>query len=243
MTTEEKKDLERKFTQAFLQAIGYPNQANLLDHEVPDFLLIESKLIGIEVTQIFTEPSNGQVQRIRIEGGWDDVLELALKKWHDSGKAKVDVRIMFNDTIHIPKVSKEIIVNEVIALIEKYLPNPGESFWTPDDIMGLPHGIVEFHIHRDKGIESPAWRCHDSAWTSQLTSELVQKSITKKEEERNEYLQSCDKIWLLLVLFGRRPSGSYITHEKVHQEKYRFEFDKVFLFDSLPKKVWELHKM
>ena len=216
---------------------------SITDYEEPDFLLIESKLIGIEVTQIFSEPSNDQIKRIRIEGGWDDVLELALKNWLESGKPKVDVRITFKDTIHMPKISKEGIANELVALIEKYLPNPGESFWSPDDIIGLPHGIVEFHIHRDNGILTSAWRYHDSAWTSQLTSELVQKAITKKEGDRNNYLQSCDKIWLLLVLYGRRPSGSFIIPENVHQEKYQFEFDKVFLFDSLPKKFWELQKI
>ncbi len=81
MTHEEKKDLERSFVIAFLQAIGNSNHINSIDREEPDFLLYDSQIIGIEVTQLFTEPKNGEVSRVSVEGGYDDVVDLAHKMW------------------------------------------------------------------------------------------------------------------------------------------------------------------
>ncbi len=242
MSRKEEKELERRFVNAFLQTIGNTNILDPNDREEPDFLLNDLQLIGIEVTQLFSDPNIGEVSRVNTEGGWDGLLELALKMWIDSGKTKVDVRIMFNDTIHIRKTERLIFATELIVLIDKYLPEPGESFWSQDDMLGLPRGIVEFHIHRVLGKESPNWRFNDAAWTPELTTETVQKRIDKKEERRSVYLQNCDNIWLLLVLYGRRPSGSFIVPESVFNSKYQFEFDKVFIFNAIPKHIWELHR-
>ncbi len=242
MTHEEKKDLERSFVIAFLQAIGNSNHINSIDREEPDFLLYDSQIIGIEVTQLFTEPKNGEVSRVSVEGGYDDVVDLAHKMWIYSGGPIVDVRIMFNDTIHIRKTEKSIIATELIKIIDHYLPESGESFWSEDEILGLPRGIVEFHMHRDVRMKTSTWRLNDAAWTPQLTTGIVQKRITEKEEKRNAYLQNCDLIWLLLVLYGRRPSASFIIPESTYLGNYHLGFDKAFLFDAIPKHVWELNR-
>lgn len=242
MTPEEKKDLERDFTKAFLKTIGIADFKDLMDSEEPDFLLMKSELLGIEVTELYTEAIDGHIQRIRIEGGWDGVLELAHKLWHDESKPKVDVRIILNDTIHIPKITKAAIAKELIAVVERYLPNPGESFWSQDDIQGLPYGIVDLHIHRYSEMEYSTWRFNDVAWTPHLSSGIVQNAITKKEFLRDTYLQNCNKIWLLLVMYPRRPSGSFIVPENFHHKKFQFDFDKVFLFNAFPAKTWELQQ-
>ncbi len=240
MSISESKDLEREFTRAFLRLMGNISLSNLKDDEKPDFILYESELIGIEVTQLFSDSNNGEISRKRIEGGWDDALELALKLWNISGKPNVDVRVMFNELIHIPKSKKSAFSKELLTFIDLCLPEPGESFCSSDGFMTLPDGIVELNIYRYPEIEISTWRCDDADWPPHLTSDLIQKRITKKEELRKIYLQKCDKIWLLIVLYGRRPSGRFIIPEILENTRYSFEFDKVFLFDAFPPKSWEL---
>ena len=240
MSSQEKKDLERQFTHAFLKTIKNSDQYNLDDHEEPDFILNESGRIGIEVTQVFTETINSENPRIKIEGGWDDVLELAHTIWISTSRPNVDLRIMFNDSIHIGKNGKPIIAKELVKLVDQYLPELDESFWSSDDIIELPRGSVEFHIHRYSGMEISSWRFNDVAWTPNLSSRLLQNTITKKEKRRNIYLESCEKIWLLMVLYGRRPSGSFIIPDTISKVKYHFDFDKVYLFNAFPARTWEL---
>ena len=186
MISAEEKELERDFTKAFLQTIGISPQIILQDHEEPDFILHYSSLIGIEVTQLFSEPSSGEIQRVWIEGGWEDVLQLALKLWNAKAKPKVDVRIIFNDSIHIPTTEKPILANELIKRVDQYLPTLGESFWSSDVLVVLPTWLVELHIHRHSEVEPSTWRFSDAGWTPFIYNQLIQKRLTKKEELRTK---------------------------------------------------------
>lgn len=242
MSISESKDLEFEFTLAFLRSIGNASLSNLKDDEKPDFILYESEFIGIEVTQLFSDSDNGEISRKRIEGGWDDVLELTLKLWTASGKPSVDVRIQFNELFHIPKSKKVAFSKELLTFIDLCLPEQGQTFFASDGLMAFPGGIVELNIYRYPEIEISTWRCEDACWPLHLTSDLIQKRITIKEELRKIYLQKCDKIWLLIVLYGRRPSGRFIIPQILENKGYSFEFDKVFLFDAFPPKCWELRR-
>ncbi len=240
MTREEKKYLEREFAKVFLKEIGISKLPDPSHLNEPDVIIYDSDILGIEVTQIYTGIDQNGISKVATEGGWDFVLDLAQNIWINSNQPKAHVVLTFNSAHHISKGEGRKTASALVELIQNYIPEPDNSFYSDENFMILPNGIVEFHIHRYNEMDTTIWSFNDSSWPPKLTSEEVQQIIIKKEERREAYLTKCDRIWLLLVLYGGRAAGNFDIPKQIYDMQYRFGFDRIFLFDAIPKRIWQL---
>ena len=151
------------------------------------------------------------------------------------------VRLDFMEPVPINKNKIAQEAEEIVTLVSKYLPTPGSSFkfpnWQPIDIPNL----IVFDIERIVKYESSLWSYYDSLWVPTLNPELIQKTIDKKEEKREMYLKRCKEVWLVIALYGGRASGNFDIPECIKKHNFTCYFDRLFLFDCIPKNIYELN--
>jgi hypothetical protein len=240
MQRDEKDRLEFLFGIKFLTLLDSALSSKAENSESPD-ILINSGDIGMEITQIGNVMSNN-TPRMQLEGSWDSLIEKLQSTWNHQNMPGCHISLSFNQRRHIPKSESKKVAFEILNFIKHFVPEDGHSYVSTDDIHITPRYLHAFSIERlvkyDKGI----FNYGDGIFSPKLERQKVQKAIDKKEFLRLDYLKKCKEIWLLIVLYGGRASGDFIIEDKVTQHDFEFRFDKVFLFDALPKKFWELNK-
>lgn len=240
MQREEKKRLEFLFGIKFLTQQDSTLSSKAENAESPD-ILINSGDIGIEVTQIGNVLSNN-TPRMQLEGSWDSLIEKLQSTWNQQNLPGCHISLSFNQRRHIPKSEIKEVAFEILKFIKQFVPEDGQYYLPTDDIHITPRYLQAFSIERLVKYEKGIFSYGDSIFSPKLTVQEVQKAIDKKEFLRLDYLEKCKEIWLLIVLYGGRASGDFIIGDKVTQHDFDFMFDKVFLFDALPNKFWELNK-
>jgi hypothetical protein len=90
----------------------------------------------------------------------------------------------------------------------------------------MPHS--EINLYPNFG----AW------WQKELSSEILQNAINKKEKLLTQYRKTEYEIWLLLVIGGTNAS----SYEVNDQEEYTINtnFDKVFLLEDHKNQLYQL---
>ncbi len=238
MNRNEKDRLEYLFGMEFLNEY-VPSLARLSKkYESPD-IVIPSKQIGLELTQI----SNSGKSGFHFEGSWDSLVEAIRIKWNTLKLPACHVSLSISQGYCIPKKRINSVCDEIIELVSEYIPEQGKYYFSKDCEDRLPKYLFAFSIERmvkrDEGVISYSY----GIFSPVLSPSVVQEAIRKKEFMRCHYLKKCKEIWLLIIMYGGRASGDFIINEQVINHSYLFHFDKVFLFDALPKKYWELSQL
>jgi len=240
MRRDEKARLEFLFGIKFLDQLDSTLSSRVKKSESPD-ILINSGDIGLEITQIGNVMSN-KIPRLQLEGSWDSVIERIQSAWNLQKLPGCYVSLSFNQRRHIPKSEINTVSIEIIKFIKDFVPETGHFYFSTDDIQISPKYLQAFSIERLVKHEKGIFNFEDSIFSPKLEVQKVQKAIDKKESLRLGYLKKCREIWLLIVLYGGRASGDFIIEDNLTHHDFIYSFDRVFLYDTLPKKFWELHK-
>ncbi|WP_370087859.1 hypothetical protein [Ekhidna sp.] len=241
MDRETKKILEYEFGLAFLESLGDYDLENIKHDDNPDFIVKTEKHIGIELTQIYNTIQS-KYPRIYLEGSWDSLMDASKRIWENNNLPNAHVSINFNQYSPIRKSKIEEKAMELVDLVKNHIPPIGES-WSSNNNPNLVliNGISGFNIERICDYNHSIWTYYDHIWSPTLKSSIVQKTINKKEFHRKSYLNSCDLIWLVMIIHGGRASGNFIVPKDTIECEYNFKFDRVFLFNTLPRTIHELN--
>lgn len=243
MNQEQQKELERAFASEFLKLAGIEDPIDPDHLESPDVIITRpNNTLGVEVTQIFIGHNTQGISRVHVEGGWDLVLSRLEQLARSNNLPGMHADFLFDVDHHIPKSKSQQMAERLLELVISNKPEKGGVYRMPPDYYELPKGLNSFTIDRLIDFQPSLFTSSDASWVPWLTADHIVKSIKKKEPLRTDYLQNCDEIWLLLVLYGGKASGLAQISDSLIQTKFDHNFDQMFLFDAITERIWPLQK-
>lgn len=219
----QQKILETCHTGKFLMFLDNGFKIHTLS-EKPDFIISDgTNLIGLE-HQIIVDP----ISKER-EGFFKNLFELAeieLQKDKSMPNFLANCDIMPYANFKISE--KEEIISTIVRVVKKYvLTDILEENPIIERIWKMPHSQI--NISENLG----AW------WQKDLTSDILNKAVRKKEKLISKYKENAgQEQWLLLVI-GSTGASSYRTASEVRYS-VKTLFDKVFLFEDFYNNLYEL---
>lgn len=222
LNTDKQKTLEICHAGKFLMFFD-----NLKIHKVtekPDFILINgNEKIGLE-HQIIVETKSKEK-----EGFFENIFSQAEIELKDDKKLpnflascyiKPYINFKLNEKKYLIKIIKKVI--EEYVLYENFIENP-----IIESISIQPHS--QKNIYANMG----AW------WQKNITLEVLENSIKKKETKISSYKETGINIqWLLLVIGGSGDSS--FEMDKDLKLEMKTKFDKIFVLEDLRNMLYEL---
>lgn len=223
----DKKALEICHVGKFLQLLH--SEYQIFDvREQPDFIIksVDNLLVGLE-HEILVNPNHKE-----IEGSFADIIKSAEEKFRKSHpKTKLLVNIFVNTDKNISKRDKPVNIEKLLSIMENYIfHNRLEENDLVDSITVGKHSRLDFY-------------CNTGIWSQKsLHSDLVTKSIHKKEQKRLDYIKSTgiEEQWLLIVI-GSSGQSSYEI-DSLLDERFTFNsgFNRIYLMEDFNRRLFEL---
>jgi hypothetical protein len=194
--------------------------------EVPDFIIGKGKLeIGLEHEIVI----NSKIQKIH--GFFENIFHLVEK---DLVTSNINLKVLLNcflyKNITFSINEKNQIFESLKNTIINYLEN-GELIKNNLISSIFPMKHTQFNLCPNFG----------AFMVSDLTQELIQEAINKKERKIESYRNSTKlPQWLLLVAGGANESSYDIEFSEIQKVKITSTFDKVLLFSDFDNELYEL---
>ena len=191
--------------------------------EIPDFFInVSGKTVGVEHQIIIDSKEKSY------EGFYQNIFQHAeneLKKDVTTPNFLANCRL--HDNLNFKLKQKKELITLTIELIKGYWKTKKlQENQLIERISMMPHS--EINLYPNFG----AW------WQKELSSEILQNAINKKEKLLTQYRKTEYEIWLLLVIGGTNAS----SYEVNDQEEYTINtnFDKVFLLEDHKNQLYQL---
>lgn len=211
-------------------------------NESPDgrIHLDDSKVIGIEHTRIFQPKPDEKTIVQQQESIRNDIVETAYRKYQElTDLPHLNVVMGFEDYYWINMPSKtfkkteiDSISDEIIQFINGNIPNEDESFdfhlFHGDTI---PRGLLSLTIYRPGDGDHRKWRRHSGGVVPPVQANHIQDAINPKNRKVQRYRESCNELWLVLVINNIKYERSIIYEQNILHHEYETDFDKTFLFE------------
>lgn len=219
----QQKILELCHVGKFLMLLETDYTIDKLD-EGPDFILKNNyKRIGIEHQIIIDQDSKAK------EGFFENVCTHAERELRqDKDLPNFLANIYFEPYLNRKINDKKKYTKEICRVVKHYVLN---EVLLESDIIESVHSMDHSQINVNANLG--AW------WQKEITEEIIQNAINKKEEKIESYISNTSlPQWLLLVIGGTGES-SYIFENKF-EPKLETRFEKVFLLEDFYNKLYEL---
>lgn len=218
--------------------------------EVPDLLVDTSdQVVGIEHTQIF-RPPDSKVTLQAQEKHQDRIVAQAQQIFEERSKTLYSLTVGFNPDLVLRPSDEHKVAGHLADLVDDIERNFDIAVGQGGCIHGwvyqqnglgkFPSGISELYVERVDRPGYALWDAGHGGIVSELTAELIQERLTKKETKLTEYRGRCDKVWLLLVTDRNWTSSDFDIAESAVAQTYQSGFDKIFYFDVFRGDVVEL---
>lgn len=203
----------------------------------PDYLFsVSQKRIGFEVTS----PVKELLAPIRTDQ--DKCLKKAGQIAKQIGLETVEVKVQFrsdHDPIDIDKAAEELV-----QFVKKEIPRIDNTKSWHYYALGLKY-IKWISIHLGT-VNGRTWLIHHRFerihmnWMSINPIDAIQSLIDKKQSRYPDYIQSCDKCWLLIgVNEWTAPEAVAIT-EELGSHVFSGDFQRLFFLRNIECSVVEL---
>ena len=240
--------LQKQGEKAFLEKfrslyLRFPS-GEIVSSETPDFI-IESNdaCLGIEVTEFSSQPSNGEAPRAQ-ESRRARALRHAEEACRANGLLHFQVNVNFHPSRRLEPKREVDLVNELTQLIQRNLPNAGESvklFYDPRSVDLPPEEVISVSIHQPLNTDEPSYILSNQSGVSpKYTLPGLQKEINRKEGKVSTYRQRCSQVWLLIAGGQILPSTWIDLPDGIDEHKFQSSFDKVFFLHDYRSEVTEL---
>ncbi|RMG26378.1 MAG: hypothetical protein D6732_21325 [Methanobacteriota archaeon] len=222
---------ERLHLYRFIKTYNDLPQGQIEFQDNPDLRIITpSQVVGIEHTQLI----NGEDSRLKSREVLEErVVQKAQQFFEQSSNAPIYVYTYFSSHAKIHKRRVVSLAQSLADLVLRYLPEKGEQ--KEIQCWQLPHSfpaeIDSVYLYWYEKATYPLWAVPMGGFVPNLTPEIIEGRIRKKEKLLEKYLQNCDEVWLLLVLDGHTPSGNWDVPNAVLETKYMTGFSRVILYD------------
>ncbi len=239
------KERERKFAEHFLDLIGRSEMIPVLEEsESPDFLIDSEGRLGLEVVEVFRSPDGTDFEPQVQEGGWDAVAAGCSAAWAERDLPHVEVWLDFHSAYHVGKKRVPTVVRNVVDLVRRQLPPKGQEVRVSSVSLQyghFPRELRSLKVSRVADYHRSYWHVDGPGiWVETLGREKIQSELDKKNKRVSDYRQRVDQTWLLMVVHGWRSSSIMDVPPTIARDEYRFDFDRVFVLDTLGEEVHEL---
>lgn len=239
--SENKKVRERQFIEEFSK--NYPEfpAGKIVDHESPDFLIEhDSKVIGIEIVDYIRGQVKGESKERRNEVLWQKVADEARKKFEAKFTDPLLVHFFWNNR-HILRQSEiSQLADSAVEIIERHVPvqlfekiRIGSDELEDTLIETACHSISVLRVRNEK---QSLWSFVSAGFTEVQNNE-IQYLLDSKNDKVQDYLHSCDTVWLIMVADGRYISSNIDITSTAVNNVYETLFERVFIYDRISKIV------
>jgi len=242
--SENKKIRERQFIEEFSK--NYPEfpAGKIVDHESPDFLIEhDSKIIGVEIVDYIRGQIKGESAERRNEVLWQKVANEARKKFEAKFTDPLSVRFFWNPRHNLRQSEISQLADSAVEIIEKHVPvQLFENIRIgSDELEGILIGTAcnLISVWRARNEKKSLWSFVNAGFTEVRNNE-IQHLLDSKNDKVQEYLRSCDTVWLIIVADGRYISSNIDTTSASISHVYKTSFEKVFVYDRISKGVFPL---
>lgn len=254
---EEKKNIERNQFERFKNCYSHFPDGTVNHKDRPDFRVhTKNGIYGIEHTRVFRPKSKQGIVLQEQESLKEETVEKAKALYHKSGDhPNLIVDVFFrshyglkfkNYDTKLTKQKVDGLANSISKFVINNIPDPGSRIvlprMNPRTYKRLPKEIKQIAIQRDFKSNNEIWDPSLGGFVPELTPDLIQKSISKKQGDVKKFEVDCLQNWLLIVEAGTKPSKSFDSEkDNFINQTYSTDFDKVFLFRMLDRKVYDLN--
>jgi len=245
MTRPDQKEFEFNILRDFLEALLGKQNYHVNLGERPDFVLvINNKKIGIEVTHLFHKsPEKGFPLRQR-ESTWEKIIHKAKIELDAKKDVPVFVAIHFFQDKLPAKKDVPILVLSIVECVQKNIPSKSASKKISNRQFGernlLSRYVRRIDITRNDFVKNFFTAPRFGA-SQKIGPDMIWAAISKKGRNVPEYYNKCDIVWLLISYQRAGLSSVFKIKPETLSLKYQSPFDKVFLFDSFRKRIYELN--
>ena len=243
---EEKKQLEVLLIDYFRDC--YPDFPNgrVVASESPDFVvnMKNRHLLGIELTRLnpanASLPDSFQKEEIAFR---EEFIAFCMELYERQLQIPLFVKFLFSENEKLTPESQLVAAVRVSKLICKAVENRNVGGTYRVTIPGteLPKGIDQIFLGHHPKLEAPIWERSNNLGVSNNVVDDIHKAIQKKDEKLRLYKkQRLNYYWLLITTDRLRVVKSFNLVNKIMNQQFDSQFQKVFLFDLLKSKVFEL---
>ncbi len=222
MTAEErKKQRERILLERFLQTAGLQAEIEK-ERECPDFLVrFESRLIGIEVTELFVKPDQKSKENLELveapplqaqEAISTKIVARAQELYQKSHAPPVGVSVCFGLGCDLPRNERERTAGGLASFIQGLNLAVGQPFdwWPEKDSGSVPPKVFSFiHALGVPNRRQAHWTVARAGWVVPLNESALRVRIDEKAKRLADYQLVVDENWLLIVADRTNPSQMF----------------------------------
>jgi len=242
--TDDKKARERQFLEEFATIYTSFPEGRIVGHESPDFLIKDNtSTIGIEIVGYVRGQNEGESLERRNEVLWQMIANDAKEKFEAKYNAPLLIHFLWNKRYILRKAETSLLADNAVSIIEKHIPTQlFESVRIGSDeldntlLAKVCHSITVWKVRNAK---QSLWSFISSGWIEVQIDE-IQYLLDSKNEKVEEYLQACNKVWLIIVADGRYISSNVDISGAVANNVYKTSFEKVFVYDRINKNIFPL---
>ncbi len=243
----DKKQLEILLVHYFRACYEDFPKGQLSPSESPDFIikLKNRHEIGIELTRLNPAsritPDVNQLAQIQIR---EQIIGLAQDLFEKTSPLKLFVKFLFSDSKQIPDERQMSAAVQIVNLIRKAVSGKNrESFFRlaiKSEL--LPEGLDEILVINHPVMEISAWERANNLGVSNDVVTDIRLSIHKKDEKllRLYQKQRLNFYWLLIITDRLHGLKSFNLPEKIRNQEFYSEFQRVFLFDLIKPGIFQL---
>ena len=244
MTRLSQKAEEEHFARRLVANLGLGPVLNVeTPHLAPDILLrLPDRIVALEVTRIFRPTAEGNVPRQAQENYRRALLDAATKEWERRAGPHIEVLALFNDYVPISKSQIFGLAERLCIVVERELPGVNgwrriEFDWDRRDDF-LPEQLTSIRVILPAFHHRSYWNAGDAGFLSPLSATEIQRVIDAKAT--TDYAVKSAESWLLIVADSHHLSSSFDMSEEAIRHSYDSRFERIFLLDTFPNRVYEL---
>ncbi|WP_167615743.1 hypothetical protein [Maribellus sediminis] len=234
---DEKKQLEVLLINYFRECYDAFPKGRIVPAESPDFMVKapSKRLLGIELTRLHSAVSPDETQ--------NRILQLSQELYERSDHHKLLVKVLFSEKHPIHAESELALSARLANSIRNAVKSRNErSFFNLNlESTQLPTGIEKLALIHHPQFEESVWESVNSAYPSPDIVKDIKVAIDKKEQKLPLYRRHhFDEYWLVISCDHIQNTRSFRKQNPIQDELFHSGFRRVFLFEILSGRVFEL---
>jgi hypothetical protein len=204
-----KKQYERFLLEQFFSASQISGLVVDASGEAPDLIVrIDERLIGVEVSELFTPHTDGRGPLQAQEALAQRILAHASQLYRASGAQHAHVSVHFSPSSDLRRLNRDETASQLSEFVQSQMLSPDQLVqWRPDYVTHpLPDAITFVNM---LGVPEPGmahWSAPSAGWVAPLTREMLQARVDEKAALLPKYKLRVATNWLLLVSDGAKTS-------------------------------------
>ena len=142
----------------------------------------------------------------------------------------------------ISKKRENLVTQELFKIVKNnYSTQQGNLHIKNDIVKDLPNEFHSILISSIIDSKRHFWIPVEASFVVTNFSDELQHVIEKKADKLDEYLEKCDKCWLVITALGNNCSSFYEYSKEMEKVSYDSPFEKVFFMEAFTKNLKEMN--